>query len=317
MTRSTLVLFLTGCVAQAEPAQESETVDASTGDIEPQAPAPRVCELDVGEPQALAVHAGGLALWDGAVVERLHGQGCALAPIGGEVAAAGLFGADDRGTIYVAPAPADDGGAIATMLPDALPGGSVAAVDLADRVAAVVLAPRGIWGFGSAPSGDALWVTACGPTGVFTRTDQGLAPVFPSPATLWEQLPSVMSDDATLWSVGVRTCVGTAELDRDCGYALSRTTAAGTRTFASLVGEGDAGLELATLAPCGPEICGVGSRTIRRWDLEGRELVPLDATALALADDATIVQAAGNAAGIYVLSRAPDATHVVFVASVR
>lgn len=250
------------------------------------------------------------------LLHRAHGAGCDLefdedAPI----AASSLLDLDDTGNIYVYPAEAPAPGVVSTMLPEFSHGrqGTVARVDAAGRVMLVMAAGRGIWSFGVEPGGDALWVTACGPTGVFSRADEGLLPSF-TPPPGWDQAPAVLTDPRTLWSVGDRSCGPVAAITPDCGYPLVRTTAGGSEEVGTTIVDLGAGFEKAALARCGANVCGVFASAIIIWDDEGNELQTILAGPdLAALSSEHIVQVSGNSLGVYALLDGDAGPRAVFL----
>lgn len=246
------------------------------------------------------------------LVHRAFGQGCDLAADDRTpVAATELLDADDLGNLYVFPAGAGATGALSTMLPEESPTSMVARVDPDDRVTKLLPAGRGIWSFGVAPAGDALWVTACGPTGIFAMT--AMTPAMPSPETLWEQLPSVLTDDQTFWSVGVGTCDYPEPVHPDCGHALVRTTPAGSEEVAATIVDLGAGFEQAELTRCGPHVCGMVSRGVIVWNHDGAVLRTISRADALARQDEQIVQVSGNRSGVYVLLQSEGDARVVFV----
>ena len=266
----------------------------------------------------VASEAGLAGAWAGAPggdvrIQRLRGEGCALEPVGRPLAAAALLDADDLGRVYVFPAESTEPGVLSTMLPDEYRGSMVARVDAAGQVIKLLPAGRGIWGFGVSPRGDALWVSACGPTGIYSvageTVDASLAP----PATLWQE-GSVLTGPETLFSVGYQTCAWDAPLSEGCGLALVRTTAAGSTEVGSAVADLGAGAERATLSRCGAgRVCGLLSEGIRIWDELGAVVATFDRAALALSPDEHPAAATGNASGVYVMAQSEASSRVVFV----
>ncbi len=269
---------------------------------------------------SMVASAGGLAFdvatdnTDGPplLVHRALGEGCALTTDArAPVAVTELLDADDLGNLYVFPAEAGSTGAVSSMLPEESPSSMVARVDRDDHVSKLVPAGRGIWSFGVAPAGDALWVTACGPTGIFAMTD--LTPVMANPDTLWEQLPSVLSNDHTFWSVGPRTCDPAQPLHPDCGYALVRSTPAGSEALATTIVDLGAGYEQAELARCGPHVCGMLNQGIIVWDHHGAVLRTISLADALAQDNEHIVQVSGTHRGVYVLLQGEGDARVTFV----
>lgn len=245
---------------------------------------------------------------------RAHGEGCDLvADDGPAIAAEALLDVDDLGNIYVFPAEAQSSTAISTMLPGEHTGSMVAKVDAGNHVSKLLPANRGIWSFGVSPEGDALWVTACGPSGIFAITGDETSASMTAPETLWEQLPSVLTDERTFWSVGYRTCDYSVPLTPACGHALVRTTPAGSEEVASTIVDLGHGFQQATLSRCGSRVCGLFASGLIVWDAEGevlRTITPADALAL---PGERIAQVSGNDHGVYVLLRGERDARVVFV----
>lgn len=267
---------------------------------------------------ALAASASGVAVavadTDASVlVHRLRGEGCELVADGALVAAGELLDIDDRGVLYVFPAEAAAPDVVSTMLPGEYPGSMVARVGRDDGVSKLLPAGRGIWGFGVTPAGDGLWVSACGPSGIFSIDGLTVADAMPAPDTLWAQMPGVLADERTFWSVGVRTCDPGQVVTPACGYALVRTTPAGSEDLATTIVDFGAGFEQATLARCGAHVCGVVAGGVTVWDGAGRVVRELSlADALGSPGEA-IVEASGAAGGVYVLLRGEAGGRVVFV----
>jgi hypothetical protein len=242
-------------------------------------------------------------------VLRARGEGCELVvDEDTPIAAGALLDVDERGNIYVFPAEAPDPGVVSTMLPGEYPESMVARVDPANRVAKLLPAGRGIWGFGVAPEGDALWVSACGPSGIFALTVEGVTPSL-EPA----QLPGVLSDAWTFWSVGVRTCEPTEALTPACGFALVRTTPAGSEELGTTIVDLGAGFEQATLARCGANVCGWVAGGVIVWGAGGEPLRTITAEDALARPGERVAQVSGNARGIYVLLRGERGARVVFV----
>lgn len=251
------------------------------------------------------------------LVLRAHGEGCDLTvDHDTPIAAGALLDIDDLGNIYVFPAEAPSPAAISTMLPGEFLNSMVAKVDPENDVTKLLPAGRGIWSFGVSPAGDALWVTACGPTGIFTITDNEVTPSMTAPDTRWEQLPSVLANDRTFWSIGYLTCDPSQPLTPACGYALVRTTPEGSEELDTTIVDFGAGFEQATLSRCGPHICGTFTSAVQVWDGDGevlRTITPADALAR---PGEHIAQATGTADGVYVLLRSDStesSTRIVFV----
>jgi hypothetical protein len=251
----------------------------------------------------------------GSTVQRTRGAGCDLVPEGAPVAG-GLLDVDDAGNVYVLAAEAQSPGVLSTLPPGAFPADKAVKVSLSGEVSELISAPRGMWGFGVAPAGDALWVSACGPNGIFAVTADGVAEGMSPPQTLWEQRASALTDARTFWSVGPRTCGVTETVTPACGFALVRATPEGAEEVGTTLFDDGEGYMESALARCGGRVCGVLPQAVAVWDGEG-ELV----RRLALADvgalpSERIVHVSGNRSGVYVLLRGERGeldTRVVFV----
>lgn len=251
---------------------------------------------------------------DGSVlVHRMRGEGCALVADGALVAAGELLDVDDLGNLYVFPAGATSPDVVSTMLPDEYPGSMVARVGLDDSVSKLLDAGRGIWEFGVTPAGDGLWASACGPSGIFSVKGDAVEAAMAAPDTLWGQMPSVLADLRTFWSVGVRTCDPGDALTPECGYALVRTTSAGSEDVATTVVDFGAGFEQAILSRCGAHVCGTVAGGVTVWDRAGRVVRTITLADVLGVSGEGFVQATGAAGGVYVLLRGDGGGRVVFV----
>ncbi|MBL8944085.1 MAG: hypothetical protein JNK45_13095, partial [Myxococcales bacterium] len=213
-----LAMFFTACVTAEvddvtaevdDDTDDADDADADddTDDASASEPRSRCVVTTPGEVVAIAASDAGVAIavvegTDGdepLVIHRAHGADCALAWDDAPLAAAAVLDFDDDGDVYLFPAETRDADVLSTLLPEFFAGldSTIARVDTDDAIAEVVSAGRGIWSFGVSPSGDALWMTACGPTGIFTLDDDELTPTMPPPSTLWQQQPSVLTDDET------------------------------------------------------------------------------------------------------------------------
>ncbi len=328
-----LAMFFTACVTAEvddvtaevdDDTDDADDADADddTDDASASEPRSRCVVTTPGEVVAIAASDAGVAIavvegTDGdepLVIHRAHGADCALAWDDAPLAAAALLDFDDDGDVYLFPAETRDADVLSTLLPEFFAGldSTIARVDTDDAIAEVVSAGRGIWSFGVSPSGDALWMTACGPTGIFTLDDDELTPTMPPPSTLWQQQPSVLTDDETFWSIGTGTC-GTAPSSPACGFALVRTTATGSTEVGPTILDVGAGLEAARLARCGASVCGVLSRAIVRWDDDGHIERTISASDLGARTAERVLQVAGNHHGVYALLGDDAGTRVLFV----
>jgi hypothetical protein len=250
-------------------------------------------------------------------IERFSGVGCELSPDGtAPVAAAWLMDVDDLGNLFVSPAETREPGFTSTVLPDKPFGDTVARVDTAGRVSEVLTAGRGLWDFGVSPAGGSLWVTACGPTGIFAFSSDEpsqFTVALESPETLWEQMPSVLTDDHTFWSVGVRTSVSNEPITPASGYALVRTTPEGSRDLGTTLVDFGKGFEKATLTRCGSRVCGLFSGAVIVWGSEGEVLDTLTASDLGALPSEHIARVSGNEHGLYFSLSGTDGRRVLFV----
>jgi hypothetical protein len=246
------------------------------------------------------------------VVRRSRGVGCELEPEPRSFAVNGLFDLDDEGDLFLLPGNGTSPGVVSTVPADSYPGGVVGRLDRLGRVQTVLSGGRGFWTMGVAPDGDAMWVTACGPSGIFAVDGDQATPSMTPPHTQWGTLPTVLTDADTLWSVGRDTCPHGEPLALDCGRALTRTTPAGSEEVAPTIVDLGRGPEAATLARCGDQVCGVLEQAVLVWNDRGEvEQTILAAEALAQADE-RIAAAAGNSLGIYLLLERDGFTRVVF-----
>lgn len=254
-------------------------------------------------------------------VERFRGAGCELsldntAP----VAAKSLLDADDLGNLFVSPAEASEPGLVSTMLPGEHVGDVVVKVDTAGHVSKLLSAARGLWDFGVSPAGGSLWVTACGPTGIFTMSSDlssELTPALAPPETLWEQMPSVLTDDHTFWSVGVRTGAWDETITPASGYALVRTTPEGSRDVGTTLVDLGKGFEQATLTRCGNHVCGLFPGAVIVWGNEGTVLDTLTASDLDASPTEHIAGVSGNEHGLYISLSGTTGARVFFVPNRR
>ncbi len=254
------------------------------------------------------------------LLQRTVGIGCDLSAVGQmPIAAASLLDVDDAGNVYVFPARTQDPALLSTMLPDFFEGraSTAAKVDLANNISEVVYAGRGIWNFGVSPKGTSLWVTACGPTGIFSVTESGLVETLTPSDSLWQQMPSVLADDRTFWSVGVGTCHGTQGITPDCGFALVRTTNNGSENVGTTLVDVGKAFEQTTLSRCGALVCGVLDSAVVLWDADGQVMRTITLGDVSALPTELIAMASGNQYGVYLLLRSDAGSRVVFVADSR
>lgn len=253
-----LTLWVAGC-GLAGPGEDPGRVH---GDPVLQASSTAACDLPAArDAVALFATEGGVTLamgpgaeraagadqGEGAVARRYEGASCALTPDGSAaVAVHQLLDADERGGIYAFPRATSEPGVLSTLAPGSFRGysdGEVVRVDREGRVSQVVVAPRGIWTFGTSPGGGAFWSSSCGPTGIFVTGSAPPRAVMEAPPTRWSD-GGVLTDDRTLWSIGG-------------GQVLVRSTAEGSRELASAAVDLGAGAEGTHLVRCGQRVCGV------------------------------------------------------------
>jgi len=292
--------------------------------------APRLCAVDVpATVEDLRASAWGLAYVTvpragGVVVHRLEGSGCALQETSDPVAARGLLDFDDGGSLYVLDGASTSRGALSSEVPGQTRGAN--RVDLAANVDPVIPEGRGIWGFSVDPSGEELWVSACGPTGFYSVANGASDASFALPDTLWAQRESVLTARDTFWSVGYRTCDPAEPLTEACGYALMRTTRGSvaqadmrgqvaqpetTIAVGSTVINFGSGAEPLTLARCGEAPCGFSPNGVVVWNRAGNTVWKLDRAALGAHDDELIETASGSQTTVYVLLRSAHGTRVL------
>ncbi len=255
----------------------------------------------------------------GVVVHRLRGSSCDVQEIARPVAARSLLDIDDAGDVYVLGRAATSAAEVSSELPDQLRG--VARIDIDANVAPLIPEGRGIWAFSVDPSGEELWVSGCGPTGVYSAEDGVADATFTLPDTLSQEEASVLSTPDTFWSVGYRTCDPAAPISEACGYALMRTKRSSvsfvdmrgtliegeaTTAVATTVIDLGAGPERLTLARCGDAPCGFSPNGVVLWDDQGLVRMKLDNAALGARRDEQVLVATGTRSGVYVLLRAAD-----------
>lgn len=247
------------------------------------------CEVALpGTPVRVA--AGGetlvVGLDDGTLLRGV-GAGCALHfERSGELGE--LLDVDAAGDVYVMV-----GDALrAARFPDTF-GDLVARVSAEGEATRVVGAGRGIWGFGVAPSGKVMWVSACGPTGVLSTAD--LTPRL-DVVTPWERGAAVLSDDTTFWSTTVEACT---ERGSTCTLALVQETPQATRTLATMP---SAVAETPLLARCGEGVCVALEGALQQFSADGTLTRGLERDALALSERERVLSLAMTRSGLYVLS---------------
>jgi hypothetical protein len=230
-------------------------------------------------------------------LRRYSGQGCLLELEGARAKVGRLLDADDEGNVYFFPAGAADS--------------TVARLEPTGSSSQVLYAGRGIWSFGVSAQGGAFWSSACGPTGIFVYPSSPLVTALAAPPTLWDQRPSVLTDDRTFWSVGVRTCGPAEALSPACGFALVKTTPEGSRELGTTIVDLGAGFEPARLAKCGSRggarVCGVVPTGVVVWDAGGAIVRTLRAPR-----SARVLSVAGNAFGFYLLVEAAGGRGLYF-----
>jgi hypothetical protein len=133
------------------------------------------------------------------------------------------------------------------------------------------------------------------------------------PPTLWQQMPSVLTDDRTFWSVGYRTCDPSSALTDACGFALVRATPEGNEEVGATVIDFGAGFEQGSLSRCGSSVCGVFTSAVVVWDRDGNILEEISRQDIAALPSERIAMASGNHRGVYVLLQTEATVRVVFV----
>ncbi len=223
---------------------------------------------------------------------------------------------DDLGNLFVNPAEVSEPGFTSTVLPNKRFGDTVAKVDTAGRASEVLTAARGLWAFGVSPAGGSLWVTACGPTGIFALSSElpsKFTVALESPDTLWEQMSSVLTDDHTFWSVGVRTTVSNEPSRRPPAsrWSAPRPKAAARSAPRSSISA--TASEQATLTRCGSHVCGLFTGAVVVWGSEGEVLDTITASDLGASSSESIGQVSGNQHGLYFTLRSVTGARVLFV----
>lgn len=235
---------------------------------------------------------------DAVAVERMAGERCAMND-GPRVTAARLLDADEGGGLYVF-RPETRDSTVTRIAPNG------ARTDL-------VYAGRGVWSFGIAPDGDALWVTACGPTGIFEVAGDAMGEVaLAPPESLWEQTPSVLTDGETFWSIGVLRGDATDALDPEVDLRLVRTTKDGSQEVAPTLIDFGSGLEQATLSRCGDRVCGLYPSGLIVWSAEGEVATEILLADIA-ADGEALISATGRGEDLFVLLRSSEGARVVWL----
>lgn len=320
VTLVNVIVVVSACAP--DPAAPYDAYDAYDASVAPRTPnrGPlSVCTVNIpNDVTALFAFEDGIAFSHGALVHRLRGAGCALTLVGAAVSAEQLLDVDDHGALYVFPADAGGPRTISTMLDGEYPQSMVARVSFDNEVIKLLPAGRGIWAFGVSPAGDALWSDACGPTGIFDVTEQGVSAstAMNEPATLW----GVLTDARTFWSVGPRTCDPTTQtadaLTDQCRSALVRTTPDGDEEIGATVVDLGAGFEQAALQRCAGDVCGVFSSGVIVWDRAGAVVSTFTRDDIGAAVDEQIAAATANGHGVYVtLHGKRGSRRVVFVAN--
>jgi hypothetical protein len=286
------------------------------GDPQPVAQALTTCVVPTSGVVELKASARGLVVASGSgtdvAVQRLEGTGCDLAASGPLMVAESLLDVDDLGNLYVFPSD-QAGRCLRSTMPAGERRGIVAVVGENEAPRKLLDAGRGIWTFGVSPSGDALWVTACGPNGIFAIGADGVTEAMAAPDTLWEQRPAVLTDARTFWSVGDVACSRTEPL-ASCGLSLVRATPEGSEPFGSIVADHGDGPVEAELARCGSSVCGVYPRAVTVWNEWGAEELTITLEDVGATEVERFAAATGNDAGIYVLLTGGLDSRVVFVA---
>lgn len=291
MRTNLLALLLVGCGLPPATSIESPASKVAVAQSRLQG-----CDVEVFRlPNAIAASPQGVAFGFtnrvGDVVQRFVGVGCDLQEDLSRGVAGTLIDVDDHEQLYVWPREASNEGVLPTKL-DSDFGDLIVRETRNGDLTTVASAGRGIWTFGISPAGNTLWVTACGPTGVFTVGDLQTPLLEPGERFQWQVQPSVLTDDATFWWVnGAKNLV--------------RTGPGGDTELGSVI----FGNEEATLARCGSKVCGRLSTSIVVWNAAGQ----LERTIETGPHDAVTA----NSHGLYVLLTAgvlrfipwPDETH--------
>jgi len=238
------------------------------------------------------------------VVQRARASGSTLDLDGPTFAVRELLDVDAAGNLYVLPARATDP---ASMLSSTDVGERVVVkVSLSGALTPLLAESRGIWGFGVAPAGDALWSHGCAPTGIFAVTSDGVGePVMPAPSTQWQAQPNVLTDARTFWSAAI-------------DGALMRTTPDGSEARGTTI-SASAGVEPGVLSRCGDGMCLRFPMEVVMLDADGTERDVITWFDVDGWRGEGIVSASGNRDGVYVSLRAGERDdaplRVVFVAT--
>jgi hypothetical protein len=247
------------------------------------------CEVELpGAPERVASWASGVVvgLDDGSLL-RGTGAGCDLhfertEPVGA------LLDVDAVGNAYVKLGSAFQG----EHFPDAF-GDLVARVAPDGSVTRIVGAPRGIWGFGVSASGETMWVSACGPTGVLSTRDLSKVLAADPP---WELGAAVLTDDQTYWTSRTERCT---ERGSVCTRVLLLVTAQGEQRLEMLP---DTALASPLFSRCGRGLCVATGDGVQQLDPDGAPLRELHRAELGLADDDWLMSFGMTTRGLYVLS---------------
>lgn len=292
LATTAFLLVVAGCGLDSS--VRVEDVEKVADDTRPLA----TCTFDLpADVTALFAWDDGLAVARAGLVQRMDGAGCALSASRAPVAAEQLLDVDLHGALYVFPseAPPTETTAsrtISTMLDGEYPQSMVARVSLDDEVSKMTAAGRGIWSFGVAADGSALWQDACGPTGIFDVTPEGVAPSTLGMPSTW----GVLTDAHTFWSVGAHD-------------ELVRTSRDGSVAVSAVEQRG--------LARCGAHVCGVSAGAVVEWDDAGTVVRTLTREDVGAGVDEDIASVTTNRHGTYVTLRRADiaagSMRVVFV----
>ena len=277
--------------------------------------APLSCDVAAGRAIiGLRTFAGGIAISTvnpldpngPLLVERARGEGCALSAAGAPVAATELLDVDDAGGLYVLGAAATTPNVLSSVS-DQSAGDVVVRIDESGSKRDIVSAGRGIWTFGTSPSGNTIWVTACGPTGIFDIRGPELVSAMTPPDSGWHSAPNVLTADDTFWSIGAQKCVR-----GDCQRPLVRTRPTESERVAIAAYNLD-DTEDAVLARCGSNVCGVSAGRLQIWDDEGVILEDYAGEDIGALPAEQLVTASGNESGTYIHLRQAQGDRLIFV----